>query len=141
MNSADFSPFQLTKIVSSSLSVSFKECNMDNWQPIAHFIRVLRLLPNLRTLTILGLQHDMVSILAASCKGSLFPSVVTLALPDDLSSILHCFPNVQALAHVQERSVFNDGLELIGAASHCKQLHTFNNLLIFGAAGFKSDCK
>jgi hypothetical protein len=134
-----FSAFQLTKIVSSSLSVSFKECNMDNWQPIVQFIRVLRLLPNLRTLTILGLRHDMVSILAASCEGSLFPSVVTLALPDDLSSILHCFPNVQALTHVQHGSSYYGGLKLIGAASHCNQLHTFNNL---GAAGFlKFDCK
>ncbi|KAJ7911092.1 hypothetical protein B0H13DRAFT_586761 [Mycena leptocephala] len=118
-----------------SLSVSLKECNMDNWQPIAQFIRVLRLLPNLRTLTILGLRHDMVSILAASCEGSLFPSVVTLALPDDLSSILHCFPNVQALTHVQHGSSYYGGLELIGAASHCNQLHTFNNPLIFGIAG------
>ncbi|KAJ7613693.1 hypothetical protein DFH06DRAFT_137430 [Mycena polygramma] len=116
-----------------ALCVNLDECSMEYCTPpISQFIRVLRLLSNLRTLTIFGVPEPMRSILSTSCRDFSFPSIVTLAIPDDLAPILHCFPNLQTLTNVRDnRMHFGDGRALIRAAACCTQLHTINNLIPF----------
>ncbi|KAJ7630124.1 hypothetical protein DFH06DRAFT_1005363 [Mycena polygramma] len=112
----------------NSLSVNLDECDMNNAQPISRFIRVLRLLPNLRTLTIIGVPGPMNSILIASCEGHSFPSIITLAITDELATILPCFPNLQTLTNAPGNHMyFGNGERLIQAAAACSaQIHTIN---------------
>ncbi|KAJ7493684.1 hypothetical protein FB451DRAFT_1551087 [Mycena latifolia] len=111
-----------------SLSVTLQECSMSNWQPMAQFIRVLQLLPNLRNLTIIRPPFDMVSIFVASMEGKVIPSVVSLVLPDArLAPILHCFPNVQILTC---QNSYHCGGLLEGTKDSCKQIHTINNFYL-----------
>ncbi|KAJ6492865.1 hypothetical protein C8R47DRAFT_1120096 [Mycena vitilis] len=115
------------------LCVNLDECSMEYCTPpISQFIRVLRLLSNLRALTIFGVPEPMRSILSTSCWDFSFPSIVTLAIPDDLAPILHCFPNLQTLTNVRDKLMhFGDGRALIRAAACCAHLHTINNLIPF----------
>ncbi|KAJ7783971.1 hypothetical protein DFH07DRAFT_210390 [Mycena maculata] len=97
-----------------SLSITLEECHLGNWQPLSHFIRVLGLLPNLRNLTILGgLKGEMITVAKTACQGKVYPSVVTLALPDGLAPILHSFPHVRTL-HICDygHSIFREAKEL-----------------------------
>ncbi|KAJ7450282.1 hypothetical protein B0H11DRAFT_321698 [Mycena galericulata] len=107
-----------------SLSITLEECNMGNWQPLAHFIRVLDLLPNLRELAILQIRPEMTSIFENTCKDKVYPSIVALTLVDDLSPLLHCFPNVQALT----KCTHGLSAKLLGEAKHLyNHIHTFNH--------------
>ncbi|KAJ7493704.1 hypothetical protein FB451DRAFT_448167 [Mycena latifolia] len=107
-----------------SLSVTLEECTMGNWQPMAQFIRVLQLLPNLRNLTILWAPRAMVSVLVTSMQDKVFPSVLSLAIQNTLAPILQCFPNVQTLTCQESYCI-----TLLGAAKDCCQhLHTVNNI-------------
>ncbi|KAJ7153223.1 hypothetical protein C8R46DRAFT_1119787 [Mycena filopes] len=110
-----------------SLSVSLVECKMDNWQPMAEFLRVLPLLPNLRALSFVTFPSHMVSILAASLKGKVFPTISILSLPDQLAPIIHCFPNVETLNF--EHSFWAENV-LKAVKGHCERIHTVNNLTL-----------
>ncbi|KAJ7139100.1 hypothetical protein C8R44DRAFT_301236 [Mycena epipterygia] len=112
-----------------SLSVRLQECTMENWQPIAQFLLVLQLLPNLRSLTILSLPSDMIPVLMKSCENMVFPSVVWLALPGNMASILHFFPNVRTLTGINSPSNL-----LVAAKDSCESIHTFNDLWFRGGA-------
>ncbi|KAJ7849600.1 hypothetical protein B0H13DRAFT_2088322 [Mycena leptocephala] len=109
-----------------SLSVTLSECNMGNWQPMAEFIQVLDLLPNLQDLTIVHLSSEMIPVLEVSCRGKVFPSVLRLALNDRLAPIMPCFPNVQALTYQWSTGV---GIPLV-IRGYCHQIHTINNILL-----------
>ncbi|KAJ7364654.1 hypothetical protein DFH08DRAFT_275781 [Mycena albidolilacea] len=116
-----------------SLSITFKECKKDNWQPMAVFIRVLDLLPHLQSLAILWISAE--SINAAfnerSWARKVYPSIVSLALPDDLAPILHCFPNVQMLTM---SNWWYSGKLFSAARDRCKAIHTVNNLAVSAEA-------
>ncbi|KAJ7153076.1 hypothetical protein C8R43DRAFT_1002838 [Mycena crocata] len=107
-----------------TLSVTMEECDMGNWEPVAQFIRVLNLLPDLRQLTIIRPQTGMVPVIATSCKDKIFPSVVGLAIPDILAPILHCFPNVQTLTSAQLYRPSSN--HLLDAAKGLEHIHTVN---------------
>ncbi|KAJ7884884.1 hypothetical protein B0H13DRAFT_2045473 [Mycena leptocephala] len=109
-----------------SLSVTLSECNMGNWQPMAEFIQVLDLLPNLQDLTIVHLSSEMILVLEVSCRRKVFPSVLRLTLNDRLAPIIPCFPNVQALTY---RSSAGIGI-LLAIRRYCHQIHTINNILL-----------
>ncbi|KAJ7833274.1 hypothetical protein B0H13DRAFT_2111247 [Mycena leptocephala] len=109
-----------------SLSVTLSECNMGNWQPMAEFIQVLDLLPNLQDLTIVHLSSEMIPVLEVSCRGKVFPSVLKLALNDRLAPIMPCFPNVQALTYHWSTGV---GI-LLAIRGYSHQIHTINNILL-----------
>ncbi|KAJ7603233.1 hypothetical protein DFH06DRAFT_1311056 [Mycena polygramma] len=112
-----------------SLSVNLAECSMDNAQPVIHFIRVLRLLPDLQTLTILGVLKTMENVFIALCEDFSFPSVATLAIPGALTPILHCFPNLRALTNAPDDRVhFCNGAEFLGATGRSEQIDTVNNV-------------
>ncbi|KAJ7153221.1 hypothetical protein C8R46DRAFT_472814 [Mycena filopes] len=106
-----------------SLSIDLREATMQNCQPIIQFIRTLRALPTLRALTILAVPIR--DIFIASFEDFSFPSVVTLTLPDDLASILHCFPNIQVLNTADE---WHCNRLIKAAGVHCKQLNVLNNI-------------
>ncbi|KAJ6554248.1 hypothetical protein B0H19DRAFT_1262634 [Mycena capillaripes] len=109
-----------------SLCITMMECSMLNWQPIAAFVRVLDLLPNLRELTILHLVAEMAPVVHQSCSGKVFPSVLRLALPDRLGSlIIHCFPNVQNLTFHH----WSDSIAILKAVNgKFEHIHTLNNM-------------
>ncbi|KAJ7936433.1 hypothetical protein B0H13DRAFT_2649385 [Mycena leptocephala] len=107
-----------------SLSITLGDCNVDNWQPMAQFVRVLQLLSNLRSLTILPPREDMIPVLEESIRGKVFPSVVSLVAHDRLACILRCFPNVQTLAY-QDSYHWTELLE--AAKDCCKHIHTIHN--------------
>ncbi|KAJ7884871.1 hypothetical protein B0H13DRAFT_2045421 [Mycena leptocephala] len=109
-----------------SLSVTLSECNMGNWQPPAEFIQVLDLLPNLQDLTLIHLSSEMVPVLEVLCRGKVFPSVLRLALNDQLAPIIPCFPNVQALTYRWSAGI---GI-LLAIRGYCHQIHTINNILL-----------
>ncbi|KAJ6577760.1 hypothetical protein B0H19DRAFT_568511 [Mycena capillaripes] len=111
-----------------SLSVSMEGCTMESWQLIAQLLRVLQLLSHLQTLAIERFPHTMIDVLAISCHRIVFPSILILALPAELSPILHCFPNVHTLTPLTHSLV-------TVAAQCCEHIHTVN--LINTAA----DCK
>jgi hypothetical protein len=96
---------------------------MGNWQPIAHFLQVLQLLPNLRNLAIVQSPPDMIPVVMTSMRGKIFPSVMSLALPNGMESALHCFPNVRSL-----NGAFQPAL-LEMAKGCCTQLETIDNFL------------
>ncbi|KAJ7257518.1 hypothetical protein B0H12DRAFT_470197 [Mycena haematopus] len=100
------------------------ECGMENWRPMAEFIRVLDLLPNLKDLTILKVPLEMVAVLGTSCRGKVFPSVLRLAFEDDLESIMPCFPNVQTVTFIWPPAL----AVLVAIKAHCPLIHTTNNL-------------
>ncbi|KAJ7038982.1 hypothetical protein C8F04DRAFT_332626 [Mycena alexandri] len=109
-----------------SLSISLSECRMDNWQPMAEFIRVLDLLPNLRELTLTPFTHQMTPVLTTACQGKSYPSILTLTIHDALAPIMHCFPNVETLN-------LSDGASFalfMAAKEHCKHIHTINNITL-----------
>lgn len=111
-------------ILTSSLSITLEECTADNWQPIALFVRVLQLLPNLRNLTILPPPADMIPVLRESIHDKVFPSIMSLVLHDQLACILCCFPNIQTLAYQDSYHLS----ELLNAAKDCcKHIATINN--------------
>ncbi|KAJ7833271.1 hypothetical protein B0H13DRAFT_2111239 [Mycena leptocephala] len=98
-----------------SLSVTLSECNMGDWQPMAEFIQVLDLLPNLQDLTLVHLLSEMIPVLE-----------VSLALNDRLAPIMPCFPNVQALTYH-----WSAGVDiLLAIRGYCHQIHTINNILL-----------
>ncbi|KAJ6485304.1 hypothetical protein C8R47DRAFT_536048 [Mycena vitilis] len=108
-----------------SLCITLEECNMYNWQPMAEFIRVLDLLPNLRELTILQLSAEMVPVFQTSCDGKIFPSVLRLALSDGgLAPLLRYFPNVQTLTCYW----YTCGAIVAAAKEYCRHVHTVNNM-------------
>ncbi|KAJ7257529.1 hypothetical protein B0H12DRAFT_470695 [Mycena haematopus] len=107
-----------------SLSVTLVECGMENWRPMAEFIRVLDSLPNLKDLTILRVPLEMVAVLSISCRGKVFPSVLRLAFEDDLESIMPCFPNVQTVTFMSPPAL----AVLVAMKAHCQHIHTINNL-------------
>ncbi|KAF7344198.1 hypothetical protein MVEN_01710300 [Mycena venus] len=113
------------------LSVSMQESTMQNWELIAEFIRVLRILPNLRTLTILGIPSAMMSTFCASFSEFSFPSVTSLVLPDRLAPVIRHFPNVRTLTNARDVwGDFGTGQQLLSEAEgRCKQLRTINNLV------------
>ncbi|KAF7343968.1 hypothetical protein MVEN_01686000 [Mycena venus] len=95
-----------------SLSVTLAECSMNNWQPMAEFVRVLGVLPKLWHLTIGKVFNEMVPVLSTACQGKIIP----------------CFPNIQTLT-------FHPGLGCIpflralkGSVEH---VHTLNNLTLY----------
>ncbi|KAJ6577759.1 hypothetical protein B0H19DRAFT_1062339 [Mycena capillaripes] len=96
-------------------------CTMENWQPIAQLLRALQILPNLQTLSIRGFPSNMIGILRTSCEGMVFPSIVILALPAELSSILDCFPNVHTLTPLSNASWL-----LQMTVQRCDHIHTVN---------------
>ncbi|KAJ6540987.1 hypothetical protein DFH09DRAFT_1174875 [Mycena vulgaris] len=111
-----------------SLSVTLVECNMDNWQPMAQFIRVLQRLPALRSLTIMNTSKEMIPVLSAALHGLVFPSLVSLVLPDALAPILYCFPNVQTLTYQDPYNI-----QILDAAKNCcEHIHTINNISLSG---------
>ncbi|KAJ7730163.1 hypothetical protein B0H16DRAFT_1733906 [Mycena metata] len=71
---------------------------MNNCQPIIQFIRTLRVLPTLRSLTILGVHSRMADIFTTSLEDFSFPSVSRLTLDDYLAPIIPCFPNIRILS-------------------------------------------
>ncbi|KAK7001745.1 hypothetical protein R3P38DRAFT_3044265 [Favolaschia claudopus] len=79
-----------------SLSVTLEECRY-RWQPIAEFIQVLGLLPDLENLTIIDPHQEAIPFLISACEGRTFPSVRTLAIDNILGPIIPCFPNVRVL--------------------------------------------
>ncbi|KAJ7730161.1 hypothetical protein B0H16DRAFT_1893668 [Mycena metata] len=109
-----------------SLSISLSECTMENWQPMAEFIRVLDLLPNLRELTLTPFPHHMITVLATACEGKFYPSILTLTIDDALACIMHCFPNVETLNLSDGAS----GALFVAAKEHCKHIHTINNVVL-----------
>ncbi|KAJ7661948.1 hypothetical protein DFH06DRAFT_987519, partial [Mycena polygramma] len=114
-----------TTYIVPSLSITLEECNMYNWQPMAEFIRVLDLLPNLRELTILQLSAEMVPVFQTSCDGKIFPSVLRLALSDGGSApLLRYFPNVQTLTC----HWYNSIAIVTAAKEYCRHIHTVNNI-------------
>ncbi|KAJ7653413.1 hypothetical protein B0H17DRAFT_1100850 [Mycena rosella] len=122
MNGIQKTPYVVPYI--HSLTVTMEECHMENWQPMAQFIRVLQLLPNLRSLTILHVQ-GMSLVLINAFHGKIFPSVVSLSLSDQLAPILPCFPNVQVL------TAQDSCIQLLGVAKKsCEDtsIHTINNI-------------
>ncbi|KAJ7839147.1 hypothetical protein B0H14DRAFT_2787877 [Mycena olivaceomarginata] len=116
------------------LAITLEECNMSNWQPMAHFIQVLDLLPALRSLTIYRITTEMIKVLRTSCQGKLYSAIVTLAVPDELAPILHCFPNIETLTACNRGSWYPYSFPLIpgklfsAAKDHCKHIRTVNNL-------------
>ncbi|KAJ6485319.1 hypothetical protein C8R47DRAFT_1129782 [Mycena vitilis] len=106
------------------MAVTMLECNMSNWQPIAEFIRVLDLLPNLKDLTILQASTEMIPVLETSFYGKVFPSVSKLTLTDRFTSIMRCFPNVQVLAYFHHNVI--EVFDVI--KEHCKSIHTIRNI-------------
>ncbi|KAF7376478.1 hypothetical protein MSAN_00063500 [Mycena sanguinolenta] len=107
-----------------SLTVTLVECRSGNWAPMEEFVRILDLLPNLKDLTMLMPQPDMITLLSISCRHKVFPSVVRLALDNCLAPIIHCFPNLQTFTFVWRRE-FEDVFPAIQA--HCPHIHTINN--------------
>ncbi|KAJ7434784.1 hypothetical protein B0H11DRAFT_699620 [Mycena galericulata] len=108
-----------------SLSITLEECNHDNWQPLSQFIRVLDLLPNLQSLTILRIPTEMIAVCQTSFREKLYPSITALALPDELAGILHCFPNVQELTRGSDGytdKLFNASKDIY------KHVRTVNNV-------------
>ncbi|KAJ7123538.1 hypothetical protein C8R44DRAFT_875729 [Mycena epipterygia] len=110
-----------------SLTITLEECHMGNWQPMANFIRVFQLLPNLRFLGMSHVPRAMVPTLESSFEGKLFPSVVALALPVNSAPILLCFPNVQSLTF---DSVFRQHRLLDSIKGHCEHINTINNIYL-----------
>ncbi|KAF7350571.1 hypothetical protein MSAN_01616900 [Mycena sanguinolenta] len=106
-----------------SLSVTLTECNTDNWQPMAEFIRVLDLLTNLKDLTILSVRSQMVEVLSTSCKGKVFSSVSRLALDNNLAPIMASFPNIHTLTFIWTSCI--DVLQAVKES--CKQIETINH--------------
>ncbi|KAJ6454106.1 hypothetical protein C8R45DRAFT_1038102 [Mycena sanguinolenta] len=109
-----------------SLTVTLAQCSMDNWQPMAEFIRVLDLLSNLKDLTILRVATDMVAVLSTSCRGKVFASVSRLALDNNLAPIMPCFPNIQTLTFIWPACI--DVLHAV--KDSCQSIHTINNFLL-----------
>ncbi|KAJ7493757.1 hypothetical protein FB451DRAFT_1215295 [Mycena latifolia] len=107
-----------------SLTVTLEECHMGNWQPMAQFIRVLQLLPDLRILTIIRAPGDMASVFLTSIYGKAFPSVVSLTIQSVLAPILRCFPNLETLTC---QDPYCTKL-LEGAKDCCENIHTVNNI-------------
>ncbi|KAJ7697012.1 hypothetical protein B0H17DRAFT_1130659 [Mycena rosella] len=98
-----------------SLTVTMEECHMENWQPMAQFLRVLQLLPNLRSLTILNAQM-MAPVLVNAFRDEVFPSVLSV-----------CFPNVRTLTG-QDSYIY---MGLLEVAKDCREnIHTVNNLCL-----------
>ncbi|KAJ7123531.1 hypothetical protein C8R44DRAFT_875721 [Mycena epipterygia] len=108
-----------------SLTITLEECHMGNWQPMANFIRVLQLLPNLRFLGMSHVPTAMKRTLEVSLAGKVFPSVVALALSHNSALILHCFPNVHILT--LDSWIDQDSL-LDSIRGYCKHIHTINNI-------------
>ncbi|KAF8172244.1 hypothetical protein K438DRAFT_2023856 [Mycena galopus ATCC 62051] len=103
-----------------SLIVTMAECTMDHRQPMAEFIRVLEILPNLQELTIVQVRPEMVSVMRDSFRGKVFPSVLSLAPDNRLGSIMPCFPNVQTMYIVDSPSA---GI-LRATKGSCYHIHT-----------------
>ncbi|KAF8172236.1 hypothetical protein K438DRAFT_1772863 [Mycena galopus ATCC 62051] len=103
-----------------SLIVTMAECTTDHRQPMAEFIRVLEILPNLQELTIVQVRPEMVSVMRDSFRGKVFPSVLSLALDNRLGSIMPCFPNVQTMYIVDSPSA---GI-LRATKGSCHHIHT-----------------
>ncbi|KAF7346837.1 hypothetical protein MSAN_01822900 [Mycena sanguinolenta] len=109
-----------------TLTITLQECSMGNWQPMAEFIRVLDLLPNLKDLTILRVPSEMVAVLSTSCRGKVFPSVSQLALDNSLAPIMPCFPNIQTLTFIWPACID----VLVAVKDYCQSIHTINNFLL-----------
>ncbi|KAF7343945.1 hypothetical protein MVEN_01683300 [Mycena venus] len=111
-----------------SLSVTLAECNMNNWQPMAEFIRVLGVLPNLQHLTVLGVFNEMIPVLSTACQGKVFPSILSLAVDDNLAPIIPCFPNVETLT----LQPLSDGIGILRTVKDsCQHVHTVNNIKLW----------
>jgi hypothetical protein len=100
---------------------------------MAVFIRVLDLLPHLQSLTILWISAESINATfnERSWARKVYPSIVSLALPDDLAPILHCFPNVQMLTM---SNWWYSGKLFSAARDRCKAIHTVNNLAVSAEA-------
>ncbi|KAJ7697003.1 hypothetical protein B0H17DRAFT_1052589 [Mycena rosella] len=109
-----------------SLTVTMQECGMENCQPIAQFVRVLQLLPNLKSLSIFYAQN-MAPVLLNAFRDKIFPSVVSLSVADQLSYILPCFPNIQTLTAQHYGGQLLKVIEHFGVNT---RIHTLNNLCI-----------
>ncbi|KAJ6492863.1 hypothetical protein C8R47DRAFT_1195153 [Mycena vitilis] len=96
-----------------SFSVNLAECNMDNAQPVILFIRVLRLLPNLEAITILGVLKTMENIFIALCSRFL-PFV---------SQTFGPWTNAPG-----DRVHVCSGTYFLPATSHSAQIDTVNNV-------------
>ncbi|KAJ7096108.1 hypothetical protein C8R44DRAFT_889832 [Mycena epipterygia] len=92
-----------------SLSIIMEECDLYKWQPIH----------KPRSPTMLSTTHQRV----VHVKG--FPSVMALALSDDMAPIVHCFPNVQTLTYHYAGSN-----RLLNAYKGNTQIHTINNIAL-----------
>ncbi|KAJ7898672.1 hypothetical protein B0H14DRAFT_3124391 [Mycena olivaceomarginata] len=121
-----------------SLSITVDECKKGDWRPMAAFIRVLDLLPRLQSLTILGISMEsMNAAFELPWAKKVYPSIVALALPDDLAPILHCFLNVQTLTMSNRwYSTYRpiSGKLFSAARNRCKAIHTVNNLAVSAEA-------
>ncbi|KAJ7724807.1 hypothetical protein B0H16DRAFT_1595779 [Mycena metata] len=109
-----------------SLSVDLREATMNNCQPIIQFIRTLRVLPTLRSLTILGVHSRMADIFTTSLEDFSFPSVSRLTLDDYLAPIIPCFPNIQILSNTYGSG--SGGWLLRTAGPCCKQLYEIHDI-------------
>ncbi|KAF7343973.1 hypothetical protein MVEN_01686500 [Mycena venus] len=111
-----------------SLSVTLAECSMNNWQPMAEFVRVLGVLPKLQHLTISRIFNEMVPVLTTACQGKVFPSILSLTVDNEnLAQIIPCFPNTQTLTvHGSSCIPFLRALK-----GSCEYVHTLNNLALY----------
>ncbi|KAJ7041484.1 hypothetical protein C8F04DRAFT_1391038 [Mycena alexandri] len=112
-----------------SLSVSLAGVNMTNWQPMAEFVRVLGVLPQLQHLTIVLVFNEIVPVLSTACQGKVFPSILSLGVDNDnLEMILPCFPNIKTLTFYPGSGCLPILRALKGS---CEHVHTLNNLILF----------
>ncbi|KAK7050595.1 hypothetical protein R3P38DRAFT_2866027 [Favolaschia claudopus] len=109
-----------------SLSVTLEECRY-RWQPIAEFIQVLGLLPDLENLTIIDPHLEAIPFLISACEGRTFPSVLTLAIDNVLGPIIPCFPNVRVLTSAG--GGHNCLLESL--RGKCEQISTIKNMDLY----------
>ncbi|KAK7055545.1 hypothetical protein R3P38DRAFT_2847741 [Favolaschia claudopus] len=108
-----------------ALSVTLEECDMDNWEPMAEFIRALNVLSSLEDLAILKVPSAMLGVFRKSMEGKEFPSVQRLAVRDMLAEIIPCFPNV----HTFTFEGYNSSHVESSNASQCSKIVTVKNFV------------
>ncbi|KAJ7622334.1 hypothetical protein FB45DRAFT_1091204 [Roridomyces roridus] len=111
-----------------SLTISLIGCNMYTWEPVAHFVRVLGLLPNLRSLTVLNVLTDIVDLLDSTFKGRTFPTIETLAIPPIMAALLPYFPNVHTLIPCGNLNATVKEILLSKSREVYEHVHTIHNL-------------